>query len=54
MIGTLNLIIAAGLVAILFGYVVGKQVLSSSHGNAKIEEITAVEKIPNQIVCLME
>ncbi len=39
MIGILNLIILAGLLAILYGYVVGKQILSSSPGNAKMQEI---------------
>ena len=39
MIGTLGLIIFAGLLAILYGYVVGKQILSSSPGNAKMQEI---------------
>jgi len=39
MISTLNFIIAAGLVAILYGYLVGKQILSASSGNAKMQEI---------------
>ena len=39
MIGTLNLIIAAGLLAILYGYIVGKQILVASPGNAKMQEI---------------
>ena len=39
MIVTLNLIIAAGLLAVLYGYVVGKQILSASPGNSKMQEI---------------
>ena len=39
MIGTLNLIIVAGLISILYGYIVGKQILSCSPGNAKMQEI---------------
>jgi len=39
MISTLNFIIAAGLLAILYGYIVSKQVLSASPGNAKMQEI---------------
>ena len=39
MISTLNLIIAAGLLAILYGYIVSKQILSASPGNAKMQEI---------------
>ncbi len=41
MIGTLNIIIGAGLLAILYGYIVGKQILSSSPGNSKMQEIAA-------------
>ena len=41
MIGTLNLIIIAGLIAIFYGYVVGKQILSASPGNAKMQDIAA-------------
>ena len=41
MIGTLNLIIAAGLLAILYGYIVGKQILLASPGNAKMQEIAS-------------
>ena len=36
---TLNLIIVSGLLAILYGYIVGKQVLSASPGNNKMQEI---------------
>jgi len=39
MIGTFNFIIAAGIFAILYGYIVGKQILSSSPGNNKMQEI---------------
>ena len=41
MIVTLNFIIAAGLFAILYGYIVGKQILASSPGNAKMREIAS-------------
>ena len=41
MISTLNLIIAAGLLALLYGYIVGKQILSSSPGNKKMQEIAS-------------
>ena len=41
MIGILNLIILAGLVAILYGYIVGKQILSASPGNSKMQEIAS-------------
>ena len=41
MIGTLNIIIGAGIIAILYGYLVGKQILSSSPGNAKMQDIAA-------------
>ena len=39
MIATLNLIIAAGFIAILYGYLVGKQILSASAGNLRMQEI---------------
>ncbi len=39
MIGTLNLIILAGLLAIVYGYIVGKQILSAHPGNNKMQEI---------------
>tara|TARA_B100000686_G_scaffold322824_1_gene376998 strand:+ start:3692 stop:5785 length:2094 start_codon:yes stop_codon:yes gene_type:complete len=39
MIGILNLIILAGLLAILYGYIVGRQILSSSPGNSRMQEI---------------
>ena len=41
MISTLNLIIAAGLLAILYGYIVSKQILSASPGNTKMQEIAS-------------
>ena len=41
MIDMINLIIIAGLVAILYGYIVGKQVLSASPGNKKMQEIAS-------------
>jgi K(+)-stimulated pyrophosphate-energized sodium pump len=41
MIGILNLIIIAGLLAIFYGYIVGKQILSASPGNSKMQEIAA-------------
>ena len=39
MIGILNLIIVSGLLAILYGYIVAKQILSASPGNSKMQEI---------------
>jgi len=39
MFGALYLIIITGLLAILYGYIVGKQILSSSPGNSKMQEI---------------
>ena len=41
MIGILNLIIVSGLLAILYGYIVSKQILSASPGNAKMQEIAS-------------
>ena len=41
MIVTLNFIIAAGLLALLYGYIVGKQILSASPGNLKMQEIAS-------------
>ena len=41
MIGILYLTIAAGLLAILYGFIVGKQILSASPGNAKMQEIAS-------------
>ena len=39
MIGTLYIIIAVGFLAILYGYIVGKQIISASPGNPKMIEI---------------
>ncbi len=39
MITTLNLIVTAGFLAIIYGYIVGKQILSASPGNSKMQEI---------------
>ena len=39
MISTLNLIIVTGLIAILYSYIVSKQILSASPGNTKMQEI---------------
>ena len=41
MISTLYLIIAAGLVAILYSYITSRQILSASPGNAKMQEIAS-------------
>ena len=41
MIGTLYIIIGSGLLAILYGYIVGRQVISSSPGNSKMVEIAS-------------
>ena len=41
MIGTLNFIIAAGLLAILYGYIIGKQILLASPGTTKMQEIAS-------------
>ena len=41
MIGILNLIIASGVLAIIYGYLVGKQIINSSPGNKKMQEIAA-------------
>ena len=41
MIDPIYLIIAAGLLAILYGYIVGKQILLASPGNAKMQEIAS-------------
>ena len=45
MIGTLYFIIASGILAIIYGYVVGNQILSSSPGNLKMQEIENKSKI---------
>ena len=41
MIGILILIIISGFLAILYGYVVGRQILSASPGNLKMREIAS-------------
>ena len=41
MIGTFYFIIAAGILAILYGYIVGKQILLASSGNVKMQEIAS-------------
>ena len=41
MISTLYIIIAAGFLGILYGYFVGKQIMSSSPGNSKMVEIAS-------------
>jgi len=41
MIGIFYLIIGSGLIAILYGYIVAKQILSSSPGNNKMQEIAS-------------
>ena len=41
MISILNLIILVGIIAILYGYFTGKQILSASPGNTKMQEIAA-------------
>jgi len=41
MIGILYLIIAAGFLAILYGYIVGKQILSAHPGNQKMQEVAS-------------
>ena len=41
MIDILYLIISAGIIALLYGYITGNQVLSASPGNAKMQEIAS-------------
>jgi len=41
MLGTLYLIIASGILAIFYGYITGRQILSASTGNHKMREIAA-------------
>ncbi len=41
MIGTLYLIIAAGFLAIFYGYIAGKQIIAASPGNSKMVEIAS-------------
>ena len=52
MIGTLYIIISAGFLAILYGYIVSKQILSASPGNEKMKEIANAIQVgasPTQI-----
>ena len=39
------LIIAAGFLSILYGYIVGKQILSASSGNKKMQEIASAIQV---------
>ena len=41
----LILIIISGLIAILYGYIVGNQILSASPGNKKMQEIASKPEI---------
>ena len=45
MTGILNLIILAGFLAIIYGYFVGKQILSASTGNSKMQEIASAIQV---------
>ena len=45
MIGTLNIIIAAGLLAILYSYLASKQILSADPGNSKMQEIASAIRV---------
>ena len=45
MISSLYIIILAGLIAILYGYIVSKQILSASPGNAKMQEIASAIQV---------
>ena len=42
---TLSIIIGSGILAILYGYIVGRQILSSSPGNAKMQDIASAIQI---------
>ena len=44
MISTLYFIIAAGLVAILYGFIVGRQILAASPGNKKMQDIAGATR----------
>ena len=45
MMHTLYIIIGTGILAIFYGYIVGKQILSSSPGNSKMQDIaTAIQE----------
>ena len=41
MLNTLYLIIGAGILAILYGYITGNQILKASPGNSKMQEIAS-------------
>ena len=41
MIATLYLIIATGFIALLYGYIVARQIMSASPGNSKMIEIAS-------------
>ena len=45
MINILNYIIFAGFLAIAYGYITGKQILSASPGNKKMQEIAEAIKV---------
>jgi len=45
MFTVLNLIILAGIIAILYGYIVGKQIMLSSPGNKKMQEIASAIQV---------
>ena len=45
MIGTLNIIIAAGLITILYSYLASKQILSADPGNSKMQEIASAIRV---------
>ena len=45
MIGVLTLFIASGLLAILYGYLVSKQILTASPGNKKMQEIASAIQV---------
>ena len=54
MISTLNLIIITGLLAILYSYIVSKQILSASPGNTKMQEIAnAIQEGARAYFCLL-
>ena len=45
MFGILNLIIISGLLAILYGYLAARNILSASPGNSKMQEIASAIQI---------
>ena len=44
MINIFNYIIAAGFLAIIYGYITGRQILSANPGNKKMQEITGSKR----------